>query len=207
MTNPYHLQLVASPQRRGFSLMEAVVAMAIVGFASSVLLLGVEATLESVEEQEELTIADGLARQLLDEIQGQRWVDLSVTDDPLTTTLAPSSDELSGPGRSTFDDTDDYNNYSSSPPVNPLGLMLSSVDSSGKTLPDSLRIHGSYLTNWRRSVRVAYVNQSNHSVELPDNNPTNYRALICQIHRRNADNTWRLVLERRRIISYVPASQ
>lgn len=181
--------------------------MAIVAFASSVLLLGVEATLGSVEEQEELTIADGLARQLLDEIQGQCWVDPAAADQPYPTTLAPANDELAGPGRSRFDDTDDYNNYTASPPIYPQGMTLTTADSSGKTLPQSFQCRGSYLATWRRSARVVYVSETNNSIEVPNNNPTNYRALVCQIHRLNADNTWRLVLERRRIVSYVPASQ
>lgn len=196
-----------SRSRYGFSLMEAVVAMSIVAFASSVLLLGVEATLESVEEQEEITIADGLARQLLDEIQGQSWVDPALRAYPYQTSLSASSDELLGPGRSKFDDTDDYNNYSSTPPVHIDGKALAATDSTGDTLPESFRPRSDFLSNWRLTVEVAYLSESDHSVQMADNQPTNYRVLICRVYRQNRDNTWREVVSRERVISYIPAHE
>jgi len=191
--------------RGGFSLMEAVVAMSIVAFASSVLLLGVEATIESVQEQEEITIADGLARQMLDEIQGQSWVDPALRDHPYQTSLSASPDELQGPGRSLYDDTDDYNDYSASPPVRIDGKALTATDSSGDTLPAAFQPRSDFLDNWRLTVEVAYLSESNHSVQVADNNPTSYRALICRVYRRNRDNAWREVVERKRVISYIPA--
>lgn len=189
----------------GFSLVEAIVAMTIVAIASSVLLLGVEATLQSVEYQEEVTIADGLARQLLDEIQGQNWVDPLIRNNPYQTSLTPSGDELAGPGRSKFDDTDDYNGYTSTPPVHIDGEILTTSDSSGDTLPEAFRTSNSFLSRWRCTVEVSYVSETDHSVKVAATSPTNYRVLICRVYRRNADNTWREVVERERIISYIPA--
>jgi len=201
------MSLVVNPRlsRFGFSLMEAVVAMSIVAFASSVLLLGVEATLESVEEQEEITIADGLARQMLDEIQGQNWVDPSVRSTPYQVTLSASPDELLGPGRSQFDDTDDYNNYTATPPVHIDGEDLAATDATGDTLPEAFRPRSDFLSNWRLTVEVAYLSETDHSTQVADHNPTNYRALICRVYRRNRDNTWREIVERTRVISYIPA--
>lgn len=191
--------------RPGFSLVEAIVAMTIVAIASSVLLLGVEATLQSVEYQEEVTIADGIARQLLDEIQGQNWVDPLIRSNPYQTSLSASGDELVGPGRSKFDDTDDYNGYTSTPPVHIDGETLSTSDSSGDTLPEAFRPSSSFLSRWRCTIEVSYVSEADHSVKVPATSPTNYRVLICRVFRRNADNTWREVVERERIISYIPA--
>lgn len=191
--------------RFGFSLMEAVVAMSIVAFASSVLLLGVEATMESVEEQEEITIADGMARQMLDEIQGQSWVDPALRSHPYQTSLSASPDELVGPGRSRFDDTDDYNNYISTPPVNIEGKALAATDSTGDTLPEAFRPRSNFLSNWRLTVEVAYLNENDHSVQMADYQPTNYRVLVCRVYRRNRDNTWREIVSRERVISYIPA--
>ncbi|PQO25982.1 hypothetical protein C5Y96_21260 [Blastopirellula marina] len=191
--------------RTGFSLMEAVVAMSIVAFASSVLLLGVEATMESVHEQEEITIADGLARQMLDEIQGQSWVDPALRSHPYQTSLSASPDELLGPGRSKFDDTDDYNNYKATPPVHVNGKALAATDSSGDTLPEAFRPRSNFLSSWRITVEVAYLNENNHSVQVADYQPTNYRVLICRVYRQNRDNTRREVVSRERVISYIPA--
>lgn len=201
------MSAIVSPCRArfGFSLMEAVVAMSIVAFASSVLLLGVEATLESVEEQQEITIADGIARQMLDEIQGQSWVDPALRDHPYQTSLSASPDELLGPGRSQFDDTDDYNDYTATPPVHIDGKALAATDSTGDTLPEAFRPRSDFLTNWRLTVEVAYLNESNHSVQVADYTPTSYRVLICHVYRRNRDNAWREVVVRERVISYIPA--
>lgn len=179
--------------------------MSIVALASSVLLLGVEATVESVQEQEEITIADGLARQMLDEIQGQSWVDPALRSHPYQTSLSASPDELLGPGRSKFDDTDDYNNYRSTPPIHINGKTLAATDSSGETLPEAFRPRSNFLSNWRLTVEVAYLNESNHSVQVADYQPTSYRVLICRVYRQNRDNTWREVVSRERVISYIPA--
>lgn len=189
----------------GFSLVEAVVAMSIVAISSSVLLLGVEATLDSVEQQEEITIADGMARQILDEIQGQSWVDPSLRSNPYQTSLSASPAELAGPGRSLYDDTDDYNNYTASPPVHINGKTLCASDTSGDTLPDAFRPRTDLLNYWKRTVEVAYLSETDHSVQMQDYQPTNYRVLICRIYRKNLDGTWREVVERQRVISYIPA--
>lgn len=185
--------------------MEAVVAMMVVAIAGSVLMLGVEATLDSAVEQEEALMADGIARQMLDEIQGQNWVDPALRGSPYQTSLSASYDELSSWGRSRFDDTDDYNNYVSSPPVDILGKMLTSADDRGITLPDSFRPSSNKLTDWRCEVEVAYVSETDHATQLADNDPTNYRVIICRVYRQNSDDTWRLVTQRDRIISYIPA--
>ncbi|MEW4451315.1 type II secretion system protein [Bremerella sp. JC817] len=192
-------------RRHGFSLVEAVVAMSIVAIASSVLLLGVEATISSVEEQEEITIADGMARQMLDEIQGQSWVDPALRSQPYQTSLSASADERVGPGRSRFDDTDDYNEYSASPPVRIDGKTLSTCDTSGDTLPAGFQPRSNFLANWRCTVEVAYLSENNHSVQVADNHPTNYRVLICRVFRRNLDGNWRQIVQRERVISYIPA--
>ena len=186
-------------------MMEAVVAMMIVALAGSVLMLGVEATLESTVEQEEVVVADGIARQLLDEIQGQTWVDPALRGSPYQTSLSASADELNGPGRLYYDDTDDYNNYVATPPVDLRGKMLTSADTSGDTLPDAFRPNSSKLTNWRCEIEVAHVQEADHATQLPDNSPTNYRVIICRVFHQDLDNTWRQVVQRDRIISYLPA--
>ncbi|WP_158545482.1 hypothetical protein [Bremerella cremea] len=186
-------------------MMEAIVAMMIVAIAGSVLLLGVEATLESSVEQEEVVVADGIARQLLDEIQGQNWVDPELRGSPYQTSLSASADESRGPGRLYFDDTDDYNDYVSTPPVDIRGEMITSADTSGDILPDAFRPSSSKLINWRCEVEVAYVKETDHATKQPDNSPTNYRVIICRVFHQDFDNTWRQVVQRDRIISYLPA--
>lgn len=186
-------------------MMEAVVAMMIVAIAGSVLMLGVEATLDSVIEQEEVLMADGIARQMLDEIQGQNWVDPSLLGSPYQTSLSASPDELKGPGRFRFDDTDDYNNYVSTPPVDIRGNLLTSADNNGDTLPDGFRPSGKKLADWRCEVEVAYVSETDHATQLPDNNPTNYRVIVCRMYHQNLDGTWRQIVQRERIITYIPA--
>jgi len=188
--------------RDGFSLMEAIIAMTVVALTGSVLLLGVEATLTSAEDQEEATIGDGLARQMLDEIQGQHWVDPDVRDNPYQISLSASSEELAAVGRTEFDDNDDYNEYTSSPPVDRNGRTMTRYSATGQELPASFQLRTGYMNNWRVTTEVKYVDEDDHSQVSED--PTNYRAVKCRVFRKMPDNTWQLVVQRQRIISYVP---
>ncbi|MCA9270890.1 MAG: type II secretion system protein, partial [Planctomycetales bacterium] len=98
--------------RRGFSLIEAMVAMTVMALAGSALLLGVEASMRTTVDNLDRAVATGLARQSIDEIMGH----LYTAADPYQYPLGPNSWEKSGAGRERFNDTDDFHGYSSTPP-------------------------------------------------------------------------------------------
>lgn len=188
--------------RRGFSLIEALVCLTVITITSAALLLSVESTLEATMDAQEMTIASGLADQMLDEALGQDWVDPTSTD-PYPTSLSPSSSETSAAGRTEYDDTDDYNGYTSSPPTAIDGLTLGQSDGAGRYLPASFQTSGTFLQLWRCNCEVYYVDQNDPSLELDDSDSGPYRAIEVTVFHRDGTN-WREVLTRRRVFTYVP---
>jgi len=189
---------------RGFSLVEAVIATSIVTLSSSVLLLGVESTFTTVDQSEEEMIADGLARQMLDEVQGKAWVDPDYRSDPYPTALTASAAELAATGRTLFDDSDDYNDYTMSPPIKLSGDVITTFTAGGTAMPTSFMVRSGFASEWKISTRVTYVSEADTSVETET--PTNYRAIICDVAHQDADGSWRTVCQRKRIMCYVPTS-
>lgn len=188
--------------RRGFSLIEALVCLTVITITSAALLLSVESTLEATMDAQEMTIASGLADQMLDEALGQDWVDPN-SSDPYPTSLSASSAESSADGRTGFDDTDDYNDYTSTPPTAIDGLPLGQTDGAGRYLPASFQASSTFLQRWRCQCEVYYVDENDLSLELDDSDSGPYRAIEVTVF--HLDGTeWREVLTRRRVFTYVP---
>lgn len=188
--------------RRGFSLIEALVCLTVISITSAALLLSVESTLDATMDAQEMTIASGLADQMLDEVLGQDWVDPSQTD-PYPTSLSASSAETNGTGRTEYDDTDDYNDYESTPPTAIDGIALGQSDGAGRYLPASFQMSSTFLQRWRCKCEVYYVDEDDFSQELDDSDSGPYRAVAVSVFHRDGD-AWRKVLTRRRVITYVP---
>jgi len=105
--------------RPGFTLVEAVISLAIV---TTMVVVGLEmmgASAKARIVQREQSSATGLARQLLSEIRPCRYAD---ADQP--TGFGPESGEV----RATFDDVDDYNGYVESPPRFKTGAAVPGYD-------------------------------------------------------------------------------
>ena len=118
---------------RAFSLVEAVVSTAIVGmmFAAGISVVG-------ASRLGQFRLARGqqahlLAQALMEEVLAQGYSDSEAS------LFGTESGEATGT-RAAFDDVDDYNDWSASPPQ----------DKSGSTLDN--------LEGWRRTVSVAYAN-------------------------------------------------
>ncbi|MCC9604545.1 prepilin-type N-terminal cleavage/methylation domain-containing protein [Blastopirellula sp. JC732] len=188
--------------RRGFSLIEALICLTVITITSAALLLSVESTLEATMDAQEMTIASGLADQMLDEALGQDWVDPTMSD-PYPTSLSASTAEASAAGRSEYDDTDDYNDYTSTPPTSIDGITLGQSDGAGRYLPASFQMSGSFLQRWRCKCEVYYVDKNDLSLELDDSNSGPYRAIEATVFHLDG-TTWREVLTRRRVFTYVP---
>ena len=118
----------AAPRRRGpgarngFSLVEALVAIAIAAIAASALLMGTYASLQNAQEAWKRTVATGMAQQLMDEIVGNKYCDN--LDNPYETILRRSPWEAAGTGRERYNDIDDYNGIRTQPPTDMWGVRL-----------------------------------------------------------------------------------
>jgi len=123
--------------RRGFSMMEAVVCIALVGVAlvAAMRTVGASARAQTITQRQ--AIGTMLAAELMAEIMAQAYAE----PEGLTILLTEVNDVAGN--RSTYDDVDDYDGWSSKPPKDRGNNALSGY------------------TAWRRSVDVDMVRASN----------------------------------------------
>ena len=86
-------------KRGGFTLIEALAAIALAAIAGSALLYGTTASIQNTDDTMRRTIAYGMAQQLMDEVVGCRYMELGGS--PYDTTLGPSASEAATGNRST----------------------------------------------------------------------------------------------------------
>lgn len=188
-------------RRRAFTLVEAVIAVAITALAGSVLLLAVESCLTTTAEATERTLAEGLAEQLLEEIFSRRYAEPGAN--PITGTLGKDASETSGNARLLFDDTDDYHGYVSQPPRDPWGNTHGQGDDAGGLRHANFHLPDGMLANWRQQVEVYFVNANDLSQRLT-NGTSAYRAVEVTIQHVQRDGTLRPLANRRRVYAYLP---
>jgi type II secretory pathway pseudopilin PulG len=124
-------------QRSALSLFEVVASTMIVGLMAVAALQTLGAATRSADSLGNRAVALGLADELMSEI-----LQTAYNDPNQTPTFGRETGETAGL-RSAFDDVDDYNGYSQSPPKY----------RDGTTIPDR--------TNWSQKVTVAYVQPGN----------------------------------------------
>ena len=192
---------ISSNNRRGFSLIEAMVALSITAMAGSVLLLATEGVLKTTNDAVDQTIAQGMASQLIDEVLGARYC---AATDPYETSLSRSAYEGAGTGRERYNDTDDWNDYTAAPPQDLYGRTLGQGDSNGYLRHPSLAATTTEFQNWRQTVDVYYVNPADPTERRADNNPSDYRAVEVTIERTEPNGSLRPLAKMRRVYCYVP---
>jgi MSHA pilin protein MshD len=128
---------IRNPQSRGLSLMEVVASTMIVGMMSVAALNSLGAATRSSHSIGNRAVAMGLADELMSEILQQPY------EEPTQTVSFGRESGESATPRSGFDDVDDYNGWSQSPPQY----------RSGTTIPDR--------TNWTHRVQVSRVSPTN----------------------------------------------
>lgn len=181
--------------------MEAMVSLSVVAMAGAVMLLAIEGVLTTTNDAVDQTIAAGMATQMIDEVLGCRYSD---TSNAWETTLGPSHSERRGHKRDRFDDTDDYNGYVTSPPCDPYGRRLGESDNLGNKRPTALHNSKTEFENWRQTVDVYYVAESDPSMRLPDHQPSDYRAVEVTIERIEPNGAVRPLAKVRRVYCHVP---
>jgi prepilin-type N-terminal cleavage/methylation domain-containing protein len=132
-----------SPRNHGFSLIEATIAVALVGLMLVAALNSVGASAKARQIHADHAKARLLASDLMAEILA------TVYEDPEygQGTFGTEDEDIGDGSRAFWDDVDDYDGWSATPP------QLKN----GTEFPD--------LTDWTRSVTVDWVNQSNLSME------------------------------------------
>jgi len=113
-----------------FTLVEATISLLIVAIMLTAALATVGTSSRNRDQQQEMLRGATLARRLMSEIVAQKYQQPSAT----TTVLGPETGET----RATFNDVDDYNGYTDSPPIDSSGIAISGY------------------TGWSRSVEVKW---------------------------------------------------
>jgi len=103
-------------RRRGFSLVEVLVAITITGTGIVAVMKLLPAVAQTAETSHDIAAAIGLARLLIDEIDLVPFKDTAAN-----CTFGREPDETA-PTRADFDDVDDYSGYTDQPPVSRAGL-------------------------------------------------------------------------------------
>lgn len=189
-------------RRGGFTLIESVLAMTLLLMAGATMLLAVDTAMFSTNSAMEELIAQGMARQILDEVMGNRYRSADV--DPYQYPLTASSWEKNGNGRERFDDIDDFNGFSTVNAEDRWGQPLGMGDGTGNLRHASLRVPAGRFDGWRQSIEVYYVDPNDLSHRLAQPQTSDYRAVEVVIERVNASGAWRELARLRRVIAYVP---
>src|SRR5437660_1026134 len=116
---------ISLSNRRGFTLIESLLAVSLASIAGSALLLGVSSALQATQTSVEQSVGQQLGQQLMDEIAGQMYSAAGAS--PYIYPLAPSGSS-SGVSRSAFTCLADYNGYRAQPPVDRYGVQIGRGD-------------------------------------------------------------------------------
>jgi len=188
--------------RGAFTLIEAMVAIALAAIAGAALLLGVTSSLQTTDDNLRRTIAMGIAEQLMDEVLGNPYKDKNVG--PYQTNVGPNSWEASTGTRERFDDLDDYNRVRSRPPVDTWGIPLGQEDGAGGLRHPNFRLPDNFLQQWREEIEVYYVDPNDFTRRLPYGSVSDYRAVEVRVLYETPEGGRRELARLRRIVAYVP---
>jgi type II secretory pathway pseudopilin PulG len=180
---------------------EALVALTLIGLASSTLLLATASTVQSGADATAQTMARGIAEQVMDEVLGQRYHEPGGS---ARATLGPESGETASPPRTLlFDDADDYAGFASSPPRDTWGIQLGQGNGLGALRAADFRLPDNYLSDWNVQVTVSYVNENDPTKDLSGSATSVVRAVRVRVT-RNWNGTAQELASIRRVIAYVP---
>jgi len=189
--------------RAAYSLAEALAALAITAVAGAALLFSINSNLELTEHTQRRVIAQGMARQLMDEVLGTRYMALGAT--PYQTAFSPSSWELIPGTRERFDDVDDYDASLEQPPVDEYGILLGTENGLGGQRNQAFWAPVDYLERWQQQISISYANPADLSQSLSGTQTSDYRAVEVRIVYNDPQRGPIELARIRRIVSYVPA--
>jgi type II secretory pathway pseudopilin PulG len=195
--------LVSSPRRRrGYTLVEAMVALSLTAMAGAVVLRSIETSLDAADQALQQTIAAGLAEQLLDEALGAMYC--APGGDSQQFPLGADAWESQGAGRERFNEIGDYHGFAAQPPEDPWGSALGQGDEEGGLRHPNFRSRAGGFAAWKQEVEVYYVDENDPSVRLPASQTSNYRAVEVVIRRQVGNNGYLELARLRRVIANLP---
>ena len=194
-------------QSKGFTLIEAMLALSIVSIAGSAILVGLANSIDSTVESVDRTVALGMAQQLMHEIEGKRYAGAGLGPYQAASSFGANSTERAGLERERYDDLDDFDGYTTSAnsaPTDPWGIALGQDDADGDSRHTSFRIASDLYTDWRYDVQVYYVDPDDLSQSNSSGSTSDYRAVEVRVYIDDADGSAREIASLRKVFSYVP---
>lgn len=200
-------ECVRRDRRGGFTLIEVLVALTVIVMAGSALLLTTYAAMGSATDSLDQTIAQGIARQFLDEAMGLAYAEPG--SDPLSLYLGPESgeDDVNAGRFVSFDDTDDFAKYQAVPLVDPWGKPLGTGDDQGNLRHPNFRLREGHFANWELKSTVVYVDEADPEILLPAGSASGMRAIEVSVYKHQENGPARLLVTMRRVYSHVPSPQ
>ena len=194
--------------RAGFTLIEALAAIAIMAMAGSVMLLAAQTSLDATDDAAKQAIAQGICEQVLDEIMVTRYMESGAAYNQ--NTLASDSGETT---RQSYDDTDDFNGLSLQPIRDSYGQTLGTGNDAEGTRLANFRIDSSFFNKWRLRVDIYYVSSADLSLRLDNpavtaggnlSTTSGYRAAEVTVEYQNSDGSYQTLATGRRVYAYFP---
>jgi len=192
----------------GFSMVESLLAVSITTIAGAALLTSIGAAVHASSNATNRAVARGLAAQMMEEIAAVRFPAMAATQSTGNGLL------IAYPGgqttRDQFVDTDDYDGWSASPPVDRSGRPLGyeATDSSGTQIsrPAAMRPDERFLRQFTREVTVERVVADSVSGWQVTTGDTGYRRVTVRVVFSNGSASRAVLSEITRIFSYVPTA-
>jgi prepilin-type N-terminal cleavage/methylation domain-containing protein len=191
--------------RRGFTLVESVIAMTVLALAGGALLTSMVGAVNSCNDAVYRTVGRGLADQLMDEIAAAQF--------PTGVSSSPSS---SSSVRSLFRTIDDYTGWKESPPQTKSGVILGmdQPSSSASTSmfmmgftdserPTAMRASSEFINRFSRTVIVERVQPATTGWTVVSQN-TSYRRVTVQVSYSVGASSSQMVSEQMRVFAAVP---
>lgn len=186
----------ASPRRRGFSMVEALMAVTVTTIAGTALLTSIGAAVRTSTGAAHTAVARGLAEQMMDEIAARRF--------PESSNPPPA-----GKSRENFDDIDDYDGWSARPPQGRSGRVLGTEggdDGSNSLRPAEMQADLELLGRFTRRVEVERVQPDGGSGWNVVAGHTNFRRVTVRVEHTDAESKTATLAEISRIFAYVPVA-
>ena len=184
--------------RSGFSIPEALAAIAIMSMIAAVLLTTTHTAVQTVSNASMEVVAEGIAEQLMEEIAAQPYV--AEDGDPYEASLGAGANTP----RIQFDEMGDYHGYAASPPADPWGVPLGKDAGDGTQRETELIAPAGTLEALRLEAEVYYVADHDFSQRLPNGQTSSHRAVETRVFRTSNTGQGRLLARLRRVFAYVP---
>ncbi len=188
--------------RRGFTLVEALLAISLTAIVGTAMLAAMESTGEVKRAALDRFIAQGIAETMMDEIAGFSYCELGTS--AYQSPLGPGSGEWVGNSRINCDDMDDFHGLNQMPPRDPWGILLGRDSAGSSERHANFCLPSNYLSRFRCTVEGYYVSSTDLTTKLTGSSTSDYRAYHVRVSVTDPGTNQREIVNLRRVFSNVP---